>query len=918
MGRNCLVDENGFCYGVEVVCPPSNARPIAVHRAERQYVMVRLSLLGPLACRNGDGEGLSAVVRAPKRLAVLAYLAVASPRGFHRRDTLLGLFWADSDQDRARATLRQTLLQLRNEVGDALIARGTEEVGVDRARFWCDAVAFEEALDAGDLEDALEFYQQDLLDGFYAPGAGGFERWLDGERRRLRNLAAEAAWKLAEERREDEADADAARMARRAYSFTPYDEAAFQRLIRFLDGLGDRLGALREYERFALLVQEEYKSEPGPETQALIEAIRGRTDAKEGAVAGYGTTTRTGGDAPSETAVGGVGPDTDVGVLVAPTPTTAASGASRWFGQTSIAAGVTLAIILTLGAAWLFTGTGDAMPRIGTTQRLTIEEGLELDPAISPDGERVVFAAGPPETMSLFVLDLSTDERIELTEGLPGHHRSPTWSPDGSRIAFETRVGDGSTAYVISVESGEKREIVSGSLISGAQMLGPTWSPDGQEIAYKRDRGLYVRPVDGGDERYVATALAPHSLAWSPSGEWIAYVSGNTGFKGDMGVGNIAPSSIWLTPAAGGRPIRITGEAFLDTSPVWSTDSRYLYFISNREGSRDVYRVPISDTGESEGAALRMTAGLDPHTISLSADGRRLAYSVLDYSANIWSLPLPKAGEEAVSIAGAEPFTTGSQVIESLDVSRDGRFLVFDSNRRGNQDIWVMPIEGGEPVQITRDPADDFGPTWSPDGSEIAFYSFRGGDRYRDLYVVDAAGGKPVQVTDYPGHEAFPDWSPDGRSLVFQVNPPGGADAPVLARIHRDSAGNWSRREQLATGWANNSRWSPDGQWIAFVAPNSLRLLPADGGEPRVLVEFDLHAGFPEWSPDGSTIYYRRILSSDEGFWAVSPEGGPPRLVVRADDPTMHAAHGMLATDGERLYFTVVTYESDIWVVDLE
>ena len=85
-----------------------------------------------------------------------------------------------------------------------------------------------------------------------------------------------------------------------------------------------------------------------------------------------------------------------------------------------------------------------------------------------------------------------------------------------------------------------------------------------------------------------------------------------------------------------------------------------------------------------------------------------------------------------------------------------------------------------------------------------------------------------------------------------------------------------------------------------------------------MLVEFDQYAGFPVWSPDGSTIYYRRILTSDEGFWAVSPEGGPPQLIVRADDPTMRAAHSMFATDGERLYFPVTTYESDIWVVELE
>jgi serine/threonine-protein kinase len=122
--------------------------------------MIRLRTLGTIDLRNDEGSELRGVLAQPRRLALLAYLAVASPHGFHRRDRLLAIFWRDTDQDRARASLNRAIYFLRRELGDRiLLSRGDEEIGLDAARFACDAMAFDEALEKKVWREALELYR---------------------------------------------------------------------------------------------------------------------------------------------------------------------------------------------------------------------------------------------------------------------------------------------------------------------------------------------------------------------------------------------------------------------------------------------------------------------------------------------------------------------------------------------------------------------------------------------------------------------------------------------------------------------------------------------------------------------------------------------------------------------------------------
>ena len=239
--------------------------------------MFSFRTLGALALRSSAGDELSAVLGGQKLVALLAYLAVAKPRGLHRRDTLVGLLWPELDQDRARAALRHTVYRLRRPLGaDAIVSRGDEDIGIDPRIIQCDAAAFEELLDAGSVTEALTLYRGDLLPGFFVPGAPEFERWLDGERARLRGRASSSAWTHAAVCGSTGQPEEAARWARRATSLAPDDEPLLRRVLTLLVQTGDTAGALREYDTFARRLRDDYEASPSPETTELVEQLRRR------------------------------------------------------------------------------------------------------------------------------------------------------------------------------------------------------------------------------------------------------------------------------------------------------------------------------------------------------------------------------------------------------------------------------------------------------------------------------------------------------------------------------------------------------------------------------------------------------------------------------------------------------------------
>src|SRR5881296_2805021 len=251
----------------------AHAWACAVLQVLGEVPVVEFRILGALNLLGADGRELTSVLAQPKRVALLAYLAAATPHRLHRRDSLVALFWPELDQEHARAALRQALHGLRRALGEGVVvSRGDEDIGLDADQIRCDVVEFERAVDAGRPADALDLYRGDLLEGFFIRGSPEFEQWLEDERVRLKVMALRSATLLAERG----GLAESAQWGRRALRIAPLDEPTLRRLMQSLDRLGDRAGALDAYEGFAKRLAAELEADPAPETRALAGAVRER------------------------------------------------------------------------------------------------------------------------------------------------------------------------------------------------------------------------------------------------------------------------------------------------------------------------------------------------------------------------------------------------------------------------------------------------------------------------------------------------------------------------------------------------------------------------------------------------------------------------------------------------------------------
>ncbi len=589
---------------------------------------------------------------------------------------------------------------------------------------------------------------------------------------------------------------------------------------------------------------------------------------------------------------------------------------------------VTLAVSLCVIAACGGGGEGSDQPRFllarpgglselqGTRERPVFElsqGSYLLDPALSPDGKFVAYVAGPLSRTRLYVRQVDGGTPVAITPEKAGFARMPRWSPDGQRLVFSSERG----IELIPAFGGVPRLLV--PLPPGA-WLDAAWSPDGQSIVYPLLDSVFTRPVNGGASRAVGRIAEAHSCVPSPDGRWIACASGNRQFIRNEDLGNIAASSVWVIPAAGGLPLRVTDEQSLNNSPAWLPRPVSLLYVSNRDGGRDIYQVSLARSGRPARDAIRLTTGLNAASVSVSADGRRLAYAAYSRTANVWSATIPASG--VARLSWAEPLTTGSQEIEAFDVSADGRWLVFDSDRSGIQQLYRMPIPGGEVEQLTNDPQPSMAPSVSRDGREIAYHTFRNGTR--QLFVMGVEGGTPVQVTHDSAQNRIASWSPDGRALVFQRD----AFTPSAASeiVSRDSGGNWGTPRILLKG-GNIPVWAPDGRRVLTVVgegdASALMIVPRAGGEPTRVVLPQGTSPTPgliwAWSPDGRFLYYVGQDPADKksGVWRVPVTGGTPRLTLWFDEPSPNLIRPWLKMNGNRIYLTRGDQQSDVWMTEV-
>jgi DNA-binding SARP family transcriptional activator len=342
--------------------------------------LITLKLLGG-AVLEGDAGPLTGRVAQRRRIALLAYLAVARGRPVSR-ERLLALLWPETEPGRARHLLSDSVYIIRKELGETAVLSAGDDLELDPALLTSDVEQFEHALAAGTLEQAAAHYQGPFLDGFHIDDAPDFERWLDSEQDRLSRSYARLLQQLAEEHEQAGNPAWAVEWWRRLAAHEPSSGRVALRVMQALADAGDRAGAIQHARAHIVLLREEFGIEPDPPVLELLERL---------------TTSEPRSDRPPSTA------EPPVVTIVATQPPSAAGIPSPWRRRRIAFTGIVVMVAAAvLVGAWLSTrpverqpvlvadATGDTLLGDFVAERL--RQGLARSPHIRIVGRSAISA----------------------------------------------------------------------------------------------------------------------------------------------------------------------------------------------------------------------------------------------------------------------------------------------------------------------------------------------------------------------------------------------------------------------------------------------------------------------------------------------------------------------------------------------
>lgn len=522
------------------------------------------------------------------------------------------------------------------------------------------------------------------------------------------------------------------------------------------------------------------------------------------------------------------------------------------------------------------------VPAKAVASDFTVHEGTSMSVAISRDGRTLATDLQG----SIWTMPAGGGEMRRITDVF-NDARQPSWSPDGHTIAFFAYRDGGYDIWAVNPDGTNQRKLTWGAFDDRE----PVFSHDGTRIAFSSDRGnpmgsdynIFTLDLRTGAITQVTTATSEEFMpTWSPDDREIAFASNRDGGSGLFAVTLASGVERKLRTVEGGRV----------DAPSWGPGGDLLYHVT--QGSQSRYEVdgtPVTG-GENVFAFRASWASAGEYLYVSDGKIRRrstsgLPVQTIEFTATLTAVPADytRRLRDFTSTAPRKVLGLVRPVL-----SPDGTQIAFAAVG----DIYVMPVAGGTPTNLTRDAALDTDPSWSPDGSSLVYSSDKDSPHLQ-LWIHNMKSGQSRKITNITTQPQGASFSPDGTRIAF-FNVDGQWRVAEMSVLDLGTGRITKIHDSLPQ--PGTPTWSPDGKRVALagIAPmtvrfregtNQVQTISTEGGKdqwyaPVPLLSIDSRGGCgPVWSPDGTKMaaIYEGVLS----VWPVSPSGeplGPPRRVT--------------------------------------
>ncbi len=458
----------------------------------------------------------------------------------------------------------------------------------------------------------------------------------------------------------------------------------------------------------------------------------------------------------------------------------------------------------------------------GQARRLTSTPGAETEPYFSPDGSQIAYTATVAGNMDVYVMPAVGGEPKRLTYH-PGADRARGWTADGKRVMFASARDSVpqqsfTKLWTVSVEGGLAESLPLPRAFTGS------YSGDGRRLAYEE----------------ISTVFVPE---WQEASGWRHYRGGRTH---PIRVMNVSDSTIEKLP----------WENSNDTNPMWVGNT--VYFLSDRN-----FTVNLFSYDGKQVKQLTKHEDFDIMNASACADG--IVYEQAGY-VHFFD---PKTGQERklnIEATGDLPwarpqFKKVASMIRASSLSPTGVRAAFEA--RG--DIFTIGTEKGDYRNLTQSPgAHERDPVWSPDGSQLAWFSDASGED--QLMMGEAAGTTKPRAVALPSPAHFSDlaWSPDGKQILMEDN----HCNLWLLEAASGKASKIDTSNYADPGRAFDAAWAPDSRWIAYSKnlPNHLRAIfiySIADGKAHQITDGLADSISPAFDASGKYLYF--LSSTDYG-----------------------------------------------------